>query len=140
MKRTPLRRKTPLRVKRPTPRRNEGRVDHGRMKRKATDYTALEEAHVARLKKMRCVVTGKQPVDVHHLMKAPDKRCRRDHRWTVPLHGSMHNRGDNSVHGLGTESMFEVMHGLKPGFLIETAERLWRESCMQIGAEKPARD
>jgi hypothetical protein len=98
------------------------------MKRTATDMNALEEAHVARIRLMRCLVSGKRPVEAHHLMKAPGKRCRRDHRWVVPLHHTMH-RGPKGVHGLGTEEAFEKEHGLAPGYLIAWAKREWEKTC-----------
>jgi hypothetical protein len=131
MKRTPLVRKTPLRSRAATPKvKHPERVAHGRMKRKATDMNALEELHVARVRKMPCLVTGYAPAGVaHHLMKAPGKRCRRDHRWVVPLTALYHNMGDRSVHALGSEAEFERVHGLAPGFLIAWAKREWEKSC-----------
>lgn len=126
MKRTPLTRKTPLRSKRATPRREAGRVQHERMKRKRVSKTALEAKHLARLAAMPCIVSGKRPVEVHHLMKAPNKRTRRDHRWAVPLHHTMH-RGPEGVHGLGSEELFEKHHQLAPGFLIAWAKREWEK-------------
>jgi hypothetical protein len=120
--------RSPLPAKRATPRRNEGRVQHGRIKRKATDMNSLEEAHVEGIRKMPCVVSGKSPVVAHHLMKAPGKRCRRDHRWVVPLAPELHNMGPHSVHALGSEAAFEMWHRLIQGALIETARRLWEES------------
>jgi hypothetical protein len=121
--------RSPLPAKRATPRRNEGRVQHGRIKRKATDMNSLEEAHVEGIRKMPCVVSGKSPVVAHHLMKAPGKRCRRDHRWVVPLIPDLHNMGDKSVHALGSEAEFEREHGLAPGFLIAWAKREWERTC-----------
>lgn len=125
MKRTPLNRKTPLKRKRDSIRvTHPERVQHHRMKRARVSKTALEAQHLARLAAMPCVATGKRPVEVHHLMKAPDKRTRRDHRWAVPLHYTMH-RGPTGVHGLGSEEKFEQEHGLAPGFLIAWAKREW---------------
>jgi hypothetical protein len=98
------------------------------MKRKATDMNALEERHIARIKAMPCLVSGKRPVDCHHLMKAPDKRCRRDHRWVVPLHRDLHNGGPDSVHGCGTEARFEVRHGFQRGYLVAWARKAWEET------------
>lgn len=129
MRRSTIRRKTPLRSKAAKPKAvHPERTAHlGRMKRKATDMNALEEAHIARIKAMPCLITGKTPVDVHHLMKAPGKRCRRDHRWVVPLHHTMHC-GPQGVHGLGTEELFEKGHGLAPGFLVDWAYAAWEKT------------
>lgn len=137
MKRTPLKRKTPLRSRAVMPKaKHVERTAHlGRMKRRATDMNALEEAHVARIKAMPCIVSGKKPVDAHHLMKAPNKRCRRDHRWVVPLHRSMHD----CLHGLGSEAKFEEHHKFAPGFLIAWAQREWEVSCTLIGKQPPSK-
>jgi hypothetical protein len=123
-----MRRGGPLPKKRARPRRDEGRVAHGRIKRKATDKSAEEAAHLERVAGLPCCVTGRRPVVVHHLMKAPGKRCRRDHRWVVPLSGMLHNLSGYSVHALGSEEKFERLWELAPGYLIETARRLWEES------------
>jgi hypothetical protein len=126
VKRTPLVRKTPLRsgATKPKVKHPERTAQLGRMKRKRVSKTALEALHLARLATMPCCVSGRRPVEPHHLMKAPDKRTRRDHRWVVPLHHTMH-RGPAGVHGLGSEAKFEEHHGLAPGFLIAWAEREW---------------
>lgn len=131
MKRTPLKRKTPLRSRAvmPKAKRSERTAHIGRMKRTATSKSALEDKHLARVAGLPCCVTGRRPVVVHHLMKAPGKRCRRDHKWVVPLINDLHrNESKESVHGLGTEAKFEAHHHLVPGFLIAEAERLWRET------------
>jgi hypothetical protein len=130
MKRTPLVRKTPLARKAVKPKAvHPERTAHiARMKRKAVSQTALEKRHIARLHDLPCVVTGKRPVEAHHLMQAPGKERRRDHRWAVPLHYLAH-RGPEGIHGLGTEAKFESHHGLRRGFLIELAAKLWEETC-----------
>jgi hypothetical protein len=118
----------PLPKKRARPRRDEGRIAHGRIKRKATDKNAKEAAHLERVAGLPCCVSGKRPVHVHHLLKAPGKRCRRDHAWVIPLAPDLHNAGGSSVHALGSEEKFERVWELAPGYLIETARRLWEES------------
>lgn len=127
MKRSPLNRKTPLRSTAAKPKAvHPERTAHiGRMKRKATDMNELEEHHVARIKAMPCLVSRRAHPDPHHLMKAPGKRCRRDHRWVVPLHRSMHD----FLHALGSEAAFEKHQGLTPGFLIAWAKQEWEKSC-----------
>ena len=124
--------RSPLPKKRARPRRNEGRIQHGRIKRSATSKTAEEAAHLERVASLPCCVTGRRPVVVHHLMKAPGKRCRRDHRWVVPLSAMLHNQSGYSVHELGSEEKFERLWDLAPGFLIAEAARLWEESNASI--------
>lgn len=130
MKRSPLKRKTPLARKSAKPKRThpERTAQLGRMKRERVSKTELEAKHLARLAAMPCIVTGKRPVEVHHLMTAPDKRTRRDHRWVVPLHYLMH-RGPAGVHGLGSEAAFEKHHGYAPGWLIAWARKEWEGTC-----------
>jgi hypothetical protein len=130
MKRTPLVRKTPLARKSPKPRQTHPeRTAHlSRTKRTATSTSALEKKHLDRVGTLPCAVSGKRPVDKHHLMVAPGKERRRDHRWVVPLHPSLHNQGAESVHMLGSEAKFEAHHGLRRGWLIEQAAKLWEES------------
>lgn len=132
MKRTPLRRKTPLRSRSAMPRAKhvERTAQLGRMKRKRLSKTALEEKHLARVAALPCCVTGKRPVVVHHLMRAPGKRTRRDHRWVVPLTDELHrNTAAESVHGLGTEAKFEAHHRLVDGYLVAWAAREWEVTC-----------
>jgi hypothetical protein len=123
-RRTPLaRRSARSKVKHPE------RVRHGRIKRRITDMNALEEKHMERLLGEPCCVTGQRQIERHHLMKAPAKRCRRDHKWVVPLIPKLHqNWSPISVHGLGTEAKFEAFHDLPDGFLITVAEREWNVS------------
>jgi hypothetical protein len=137
MKRTPLNRKSPLKRRRDSIRvTHPERVQHNRMKRERVSKTAIETQHLARLAAMPCIVTGKRPVEVHHLMRAPNKRTRRDHQWAVPLHYLMH-RGPAGIHGLGSEELFEREHGLAPGFLIAWAAKAWEETCRKDIGEAP---
>jgi hypothetical protein len=124
--------RTPLRPKRPTPRRKAPERAPGRMKRPRVSKTAQEARHLERVAGLPCCVTGKRPVEVHHLMKAPDKRTRRDHRWVVPLHYLMH-RGPEGIHGLGSEAKFEQHHGLRQDYLIAFALGAWAETERQQG-------
>lgn len=112
--------------KRAKPRRNEGRVQHGRMKRKGkAPPTADEQRHLDRVGLLPCLKTGRRPVVVHHIMHMPGKRCRRDHRFVVPLIPEFHNMGDESVHSLGGEAQFKAKHKID---LVAEAVRLWEES------------
>lgn len=131
MKRSQLSRKTPLRasVSRVKAKHPERTAHLGRVKRKITDMSALEEKHLERIKALPCLVSGRRPVDPHHVMKAPGKRCRRDHRWVVPLHRELHSFGPKSLHGLGSEAAFEKEHGLAPGYLVAWAKREWEKTC-----------
>jgi hypothetical protein len=119
--------RTPLRSKRPTPRRQAPeRVPQGRMKRRqGSDPTAGEARHHERLRALGCIVTGQPTRVLHHIMHMPGKSQRRDHRYVVPLLARLHNMGDDSVHALAGEERFREVHGVD---LVAEAVRLWRES------------
>lgn len=115
-------RRTALKPKRATPRRNEGRIKHARIKRPRVSKTALEREHMDRIGKMACLGCSRRPVEVHHLMKCPDKRCRRDHRFVVPLCETCH-RGKTGVHGLGSEQLWGERRGIDlPSWAIQQWE------------------
>jgi Recombination enhancement, RecA-dependent nuclease len=103
--------RTPLNPKRTTPRRNEGRVAHKRMKPKAKVVPTTEQGRFFDLlKSLGCLICG-GPANVHHLMHAPGKERRRDHRFVVPL-CQCHHQGNNSVHDLGSEDAFRAFWGV----------------------------
>lgn len=110
-------RRSPLRAKRDRPRRNEGRVQHGRMKRPANDEANAEERAYhdwLREKVGQCEACGKRiGLHVHHLLSnLPPKRTRRDHWYVVLICGGCHNGDTNSVHLLGSEVLFEDETGV----------------------------
>lgn len=117
--------RTPLRQKRPTPRRNEGRIKHARIK---VANEKLEKAHVERIARMPCIVPGCGAKSViHHVMHMPHgmKRTRRDDRFIAPLCPNHHNIGNHSVHMLGSEAAFLIAHGID---LAIWAEYQWKQT------------
>lgn len=103
--------RSPLKPKRTRPRRAEGRVTHARMKPRAKAApTAEERKHLDRVAGLGCLICG-SPASIHHLMTAPGKERRRDHRYVVPLCRE-HHQGDTGVHGLGSEAAFEALWGV----------------------------
>lgn len=126
-----LQRKTRLKPKREKPRRNDGRIQHKRAKPKAkAPPSAAEHRHLDRIAAMPCVVTGRRPVVVHHVMRCPGKVRRRDHRFVTPLVPELHNFGPLSVHGLGSEVRFREVHGID---LAAWAITEWEVSCQLEG-------
>lgn len=113
-------RRTPLRAKRPTPRRNEGRVRHERIKPTRTGKTAEEARYLDLVAGLGCLICG-APANVHHIMHAPDKVKRRDHRRVAPLCRE-HHQGDTGVHGLGSEEAFLAFWGVD---LVRWASDAW---------------
>ena len=112
MKRPPLVQRTPLRQKRLTPRRDEGRVTHGRIKEREERPT-LEQRRFWDSLPSICQACGALGAIIHHLMApAPGKVRRRDHWFIVRLCPSDHNMGDDSVHLLGSEAKFLAVRGV----------------------------
>lgn len=103
-------RRSPLKAKRDAPRRNEGRVKHGRIKPKATGQSAEEARFIELVAGLGCLICGKL-ANVHHIMHAPGKLKRRDHRFIAPLCRD-HHQGDDGVHGLGSEGAFRDLWGV----------------------------
>jgi len=107
-------RRSPLKPKRKKPRRNEGRVKHGRIKEKQARPANTQEArHIAHVAGLGCLICS-APAEVHHILHAPGKQRKRDHRFVAPL-CAVHHRGDakqGGVHGLGGESAFREYWGV----------------------------
>ena len=80
-------------------------MQHTRIKPKAKAAPDAEERrHIERVAALGCLVC-RRPAAIHHVMKAPGKVRRRDHRFVVPLCGE-HHQGNEGVHGLGSEALF----------------------------------
>lgn len=141
-----LRQKTPLKRKRDKPRRNEGRVKHGRIR---PIGSPLEDFHSERLKSLPCCVPGcrRGPVHRHHLMVIPAgmvgiggealvKVTRRDDRFQAVLCPGHHNGNTDSVHLLGSEEAFKKVHGIDL-FLIAMQEWDISVQLFEKAKEKP---
>lgn len=120
-------RRSPLKAKRDTPRRNEGRVTHERIRRKPSDKGAAERQHMERVAAMPCCGCGSRPVQVHHVISDGYKRLTRDHRRVVPLCIVCHTSGKEAVHAIG-HAEFTRKTGLD---LLQIADELWSEAIGQ---------
>jgi hypothetical protein len=115
-----LRTYTPLRKQRREPRRNEGRVEHERIKPRTIDPSPDQERFHESLrffpdgKNRPCQCgCGRVGEAIHHLLaRAPGKGARRDHWFVVLLAHHCHNLGRDSVHMLGSEGRFHEVHGV----------------------------
>lgn len=121
-------RRSPLRSKRPTPRRKAPeRVQQVRTKPKAgAAPTADEKRHMGRIVRLGCLVCS-APATVHHVTSDGFQRIARSHRRTVPLcprHHQIQHGPHESVEALG-HARFTEVYGID---LLATADRLWRES------------
>lgn len=119
--------RTPLKAKRDTPRRNEGRIQHRRIKPKGKAPADQQEAfHIARLRALPCIVPGCTGSSVfHHIMHMAGKIRRRDHRFGANLCPDHHNMENDSVHLLGGEEAFKLHHHID---LVHYATEQWNIS------------
>jgi 5-methylcytosine-specific restriction endonuclease McrA len=122
-------RRTRLNPKRATPRRDEGRVQHGRSKPKAgAAPNAEEKRHLASVARRPCMICGKPgPSTVHHVRHkvTGGGAFDRNHRRVVPLCPAchFHDHGPASVERIHEAGVFERF-GID---LWAQAERLWSE-------------
>ena len=84
--------------------------------------TKVEAAHIARIAAMGCLVCH-GPASVHHIMHAPGKATRRDHRFIAPLCRE-HHQDRWGVHGLGSERAFHEHYGID---LVSWAASQWEK-------------
>lgn len=103
MKRTPLKRKTPLKAK-----------------RKPAKPTALKRYH-AYVAQMPCCGCGSWPVEVHHVISDGFKRLTKDHRLVLPCCPLCHRSGPTALHVIGTRK-WNALHGFAQH---ERALALW---------------
>jgi hypothetical protein len=100
-----------------------------RLRAKTRQRPAVEEArHIARVAAMPCLVSGKQPVTVHHVTASiHGGRIARSHRRIVPLAAEYHLiqwGPKTSVEALG-HGGFHATYGID---LLAEADRLWEQS------------
>ena len=94
------------------------------MKPKAkTKPDAIERLHMERVAALGCCVC-RRAAELHHVMTAPGKIRRRDHRFVVPLCAD-HHRGAQGVHGLGSELAFCERYGVD---LVAVCHTEWETS------------
>jgi hypothetical protein len=119
--------RTPIKAKRDTPRRSEGRVQHKRIKPRTVDPTPEQERFWDSLPYW-CQVPGCFGEAVnHHLMStAPGKQGRRDHWFIARLCPDHHNMSDCSVHGLGSEAAFKRETGVDLVAIAVANRKIWR--------------
>ena len=104
--------------------------DHKRMKATYSPYpSASEKRHADRLHASEnCFGCGRWGIETHHLMLPFEgKRWRRDHRFLLPVCASCH-RGQNGIHGLGSERKWLLSICKTEADAIAHVQRLWAES------------
>lgn len=117
MLRTPLKRKTPLRKVRLTPRRKDAAP-------RKPIKTAAEVRHHGRVASLPCEACGSWPVEVHHVRHDGRKGITRNHRLVIALCPICHRTGQNAVHTIGSPQ-FDALYGFSQ---FRRAQELWEES------------
>ena len=110
-----MKRRTPLKAKRDRPRRDEGRVKHGRSKpRRGAGATKEQNDYHRALRRdiTRCeACMGPRDLVLHHILaEFPEKSGRRDEWYVIILCAGCHNIRTDSVHLLGSEVRFHEVH------------------------------
>jgi hypothetical protein len=134
MKRSPLKRKTPMRREGPTftrERKPMARSGAGARRRVRVDCNKTALAHKDALAQLGCMVCRRiyphlapGPVQLHH--RRGGGWGKGDHRTLIPLCHE-HHVGDSGVHGLGTKG-FEKRYGFSQSDLLADALSLLRTS------------
>ena len=97
--------------------------------RKKKQKRAHAEEHLAWIRTLPCLVTGKHPVHAAHI-RYPDMRFGKrgvglgekpDDKWVVPLHPSMHTDGPDAQHK-SNEQEWWAERGIDP---VTVALALW---------------
>ena len=119
-------RRSPLKAKRATPRRNLGRVQHGKTKDGgARPPTKEERRHMDRVASQGCLVCG-GPATIHHVTSDGYKRIARSHKRVTPLcslHHLIQHGPKESVEALG-HAGFKRRYGVD---LLVVADDLWEK-------------
>lgn len=100
--------------------------NHGRIKERYNpNPNAAERAFEAWLRDQPCYGCGRWGVEIHHtLLRFPEKRWRRDHRWQLPVCPQCH-RGKEGIHGMGDEAAWLESIGKSEGSAIAYMNVQW---------------
>lgn len=117
MKRTPLRRKSDIKPK---------------SAKKALRQTSEALAHMAAVKQLPCVITGRMGCDAHHCQSGRYGSARRSDYAVIPLHPTAHRQeyGEGAYHY--SKRAWEEKHGPDYGFLPRVYAMLGKEMPSEI--------
>lgn len=95
------------------------------MKRIPRKREGMSEAHLKMIRQLPCVVTGRRPVEAHHLLRGPGivrgMSIKAQDRWAIPVHVEIHRE----IHKLGNDEAYLDKHGINGTAL---AQDLWNVS------------
>jgi hypothetical protein len=135
MKRTPLKRKTPLRARKPMKRYRKPPVPQ-----------AIKD-HWSRVAALGCCVTFQTPATIHHVhggsireafgKQAMPGAAQKQNDWLViPLHASMHTGQRGIDNGMGkTLAQWEATYGKQIDYLRKVRQQIWRRFGYDMFAE-----
>lgn len=82
----------------------------------------MSERHLEMIRQLPCVVTGRRPVEAHHLLRGPGivrgMSIKAEDRWAIPVHSEIHHE----IHRLGNDEAYLNKHGINGTAL---AQDLW---------------
>jgi len=120
-----LMRRVPLPKKRAMPRRNGGRVQHGRING-PTGKTAQHRRYHDYVASLPCVGCGRTGVHVHHVISDGHQRLTRNHDLVLPLCPGCHQDGPQAVHQIGTAAWNEL-HGIRQHIEAKKLRDAWND-------------
>jgi hypothetical protein len=103
--------------------------NHNRIKERYNPTpNAAERRHEQHLEMLPCFGCGRFGGRCHHTMlKFPQKRWRRDHRYQLPICDDCH-QGPNGIHGIGNEAKWLASIGKTEAEAISEVIGLWEIS------------
>ena len=93
MKRSPMRRRTPLKAK-----KGLAPISAKRRAYSASAEGVAGKEHMALVAQMRCVICGARPVEVHHVICGRYSTRRAENTATIPLCPPHHRIGPDAIH------------------------------------------
>jgi len=95
------------------------------MKHKPRKREGMSEKHLEMIRQLPCVVTGRRPVEAHHLLRGPSVvrgiGIKAEDKWAIPVHPEVHHE----IHALGNDQAYLEKHGINGTSL---AQDLWNMS------------
>jgi len=92
------------------------------MKHKPRKREGMSEKHLEMIRQLPCVVTGRRPVEAHHLLRGPNvvrgMGMKAQDRWAVPVHADVHRK----LHAFGNDYVYFQQWAINSTAL---AEELW---------------
>ncbi len=119
MKRSPLKRSTPMARGKPMART----TSKPKPRAIGTPSASAGSKHMGRVAELPCCLCGTSPVEVHHILEGRIKGRRSASFTTIPLCYDCHRGDKNGIHG--QQAMLKIMKTTELELLAITLERLY---------------